>query len=100
VNEDLFPVKAAKVLEVVADAYGLSVAELTGMDRCQPLPAARLVAYVLLHEESRLGWTAVGRVMRRPGTNSFIKQANRADPEAVDELRARLRPNGKQRSLW
>ncbi len=100
-DEHLFPVPAQRVLEVVAEAYGLAVEQLAGLNRDQPTPTARRIAYRLLHEESGLSWLNVTKRMgRQPGTKGYVAyQGRQADPEALAVLRSRLRPNG-QEALW
>jgi len=94
-----FPVPPQRVLEVVADAYSLTVDQLTGHSRVRLVGEARRVAYQLLHDESRLSWPGVGQIMNRHHTTG-LDAARRADPEAVDRLRARIHLNGHQTSLW
>jgi hypothetical protein len=98
----LFPLKPAVVLELVADAYGLTTADLTGPRRPAHIAGARLVAYQLVHDECRLGWPGVAEVMGRAPAGAggwMAKQARKADPGALAELRERLY-NGGQRRLW
>jgi hypothetical protein len=96
-----FPIPAARVLETVADAYGLTVADLTGPGRQRPLGDARRVAYRLLHDDCRLSWAQItGLVGRQPGTSQWLgSMAAGADPAAVELLRARIHVNG-QGTLW
>ena len=89
-----FPLDPADVLRTVADAYHLDVAHLKSQGRRQPAVAARLVAYVLLHDECHLGWALVAQTMGRNygSGGSVAVTARNANPDAVAELRARLRP--------
>jgi chromosomal replication initiation ATPase DnaA len=93
------PILPALVLDIVAAAYGLTTADLTGHNRARPRGEARRVAYRLLHDESRLSWPGVGLVMNRHQTTG-LAQAARADPAALELLRHRLHLNGSQGSLW
>ena len=97
-----FPLRPGRVLKTVAKAYGLTVAELTAPGRSsRAVTQARLVAYVLLREECWLSWPRIAETTGRvPHGGSIIAQARNADPEAVAELRARLRPDGHQQQLF
>lgn len=92
-----FPIPPNRVLKAVAKAYGLSVDDLTSRDQRNPRPAARRVACRLLHEESWLSWASVSDVLkRRVKAASVASRSVLADPEALEELRGRLR-NGHTR---
>jgi len=95
-----FPVPPAQVLEVVADAYGLTLPDLISHRQHPVWVEARRAAYQLLHEESRLSWPQIATVMNR--SRSLLKgpRSRTADPAAVEILRVRLHLNGHQTSLW
>lgn len=87
-----FPIPPTKVLKVVAKAYGLTVADLTSRDQRNPRPAARRVACRLLHEESWLSWASVSEVLKRRVKGATVASRSvLADPDALAELRDRLR---------
>jgi hypothetical protein len=92
---DPFPLHPADVLAAVAAAYGITVGHLTALSRRPPAVEARLVAYVLLHDECRLGWAGVAETVGRStsGRTHISRTARNANPAAVAALRARLRPD-------
>jgi hypothetical protein len=96
-----FPIRPQVVIQVVA--YGIKPHDLTFWGRApRPIAAARRVAYSLLHEESWLSWRAVAEQVGRDstGTGWIASAARLADPDAVEQLRARLRSPQGQGSLW
>jgi chromosomal replication initiation ATPase DnaA len=94
----VFPIPPARILDLVAAAYSITVADLISHGQIRPRGEARRVAYQLLHDEARLSWPGVGKIMNHHHTTA-LTQARTADPAAVDQLRARLYLNG-QGSLW
>jgi hypothetical protein len=99
-----FPVRPELVLAAVADAYGVTTEDLTSPGRKDRLHAtARAVAYRLLYDESWLSWTSVAKAMGTNGngkTSNTAHAARRADPDAVEALRLKLRPDGVQGRLF
>jgi chromosomal replication initiation ATPase DnaA len=96
-----FPLRVEHVLEVVAEAYGIDVKTLRAPGRKSPAKEARLVAYVLVHDECHRSWAHVAEVLGRYYNSSNVRAAARnANPAAVAELRARLRPESAQPTLW
>jgi hypothetical protein len=101
-TDGTFPLATAKVIKEVAAAYNVEVGYLKGQGRQRPATEARLVAYVLLHEECRIGWAQVATAMgRQYGSGGTIAVAARgANVEAVEQLRSRLRPEVEQPALF
>lgn len=100
-----FPLRSADVLRAVAEAYGgLKARDITDAWGKAPraISEARRVAYALLHEECWLSWRQVAALMGRStsGGDWLAVQARKADPAAVEELRAQLRPKHDQGELF
>jgi hypothetical protein len=95
----MIPPKPELVLRHVAEAYGITVANVK--KRSAPVSPARLVAYRMIHDDCRLPWVRVAEIMGLLPSSSgdVAKKARRADPEAVEEIRHVLY-NGNQRSLF
>lgn len=54
------PVKVDMVLQAVADAFGLTVKDLTGMRRCPHLAVPRQIAYALARKYTKLSYPQIG----------------------------------------
>ena len=99
-NNGALPLSAEDVINGVAAAYHLNPGDLVAYGRIAPRPAARLVAYRLLHDECHLSWAGVAAVMNRVKGGWIAVQAHKANPDAVTELRSHLRTNGHQEQLF
>lgn len=87
-----FPLPPARVLEAVAVAYGLTVAEITAPGRAgRPVEMARRTAVQLLREECWLSWPNVSQAMGRAKNGGWACRITPAAPAAIEALRRQLR---------
>jgi hypothetical protein len=88
---DAFPLHPTRVLQAVADAYGIKMADLMGPSRRRHVARARNVAYRLVHDECAVGWNRTAELLGRvPAGGKLRFTADKADPDEVAILRAQL----------
>jgi DnaA-like protein len=61
-----------EVLRVVAQAYSLSVADITGKDKHKNTAEARCVACWLLRTRTKLSFPEIGRILRKDHTTIMV----------------------------
>jgi chromosomal replication initiator protein len=59
------PTAVQRVLQLVADHYGLTVTDLVGPSRQRQVMRPRHVAMYLLHEHLGLSYVSIGKLLRR-----------------------------------
>ena len=78
------------VLDVIAEAYDVSVGEIIGDDRAEKIMRARKAACWLLHEHSQLSFNRIGAIIRKHHSNvmAHVRTVARCEPDSP--LRRRL----------
>jgi chromosomal replication initiation ATPase DnaA len=81
-----------RIMEAVADEFGMPVARLRDGGRSRQTDAARKVAYRLLRDRCFFSWGQIAELFGSSHPGNVARQAASADVDMVARCRARLNP--------